>query len=99
MLSFMALGRRRSLNLGARSRDALQKTRCDVQFCLDPTFVFCLGGDRRVICLCAGVHDLSISVVVDDGWDLAVACNVFLARKSALGDGESGDGGGGGHTE
>ena len=87
MLSFMDLGRRRSLKLYERSRDETLETRYDVQLYLDPGFVFCLGCDRRVVCLCTGVHDVAISIVVDNGWDLAVPCNVLLTGESALGDG------------
>ena len=59
----------------------------DVQFSLDPALVFCLGDDGRVICLCTGTHDISVSVIVENGWDLAVASDVLLAGEAALGDG------------
>lgn len=72
--------------------------RCDIQLCLDPAIVFCLGGDRRVVCLCTSTHDVPSAVIIEDGWDLAIPCNVLLARKSALGDGQRGERAWGGRT-
>lgn len=77
----------------------IRDLRCDIQFCFDPAIVFCLGDNRRVVCLCTSTHDVSLPVVIEYGWDLAIPHNVLLARKSALGDGQRGRRGRGGHTE
>ena len=77
-----ALGRRWSLNLNFQSATPMgREGRCNaLPFCFCPLTVFGIIFDALAKCLSTDRANVSILIIVNDGWDLAISANIFLVR-------------------
>ena len=49
-------------------------------FCFCPLTVFGLVFDALAKCLSTNRTNISVLIIVNDGWDLGISANVFLGR-------------------
>ena len=75
-----ALGCRRSLNL-TFNQPHRRGGRCNaLPFCFCPLFFFSVIFNALTSCLSTDCTNFPVLIIVNDGWDLSISVNTFLAR-------------------